>query len=75
MNRTQKFLRAGCRLAKAKDESETPVTNGLSRYRIRPKTDPAMEPQVVKIRTRSTASMTERQTDRSPFSHVLTYEN
>ena len=75
MNRIQKFLRAACRVAKAKDESETAATNGLSRYRIRPITDPAMEPQVVKVRTRSTASLTERQTDRSPFSHVLTYEN
>ena len=73
--RTQKFLRAACRVAKAKDESETPATKGLSRYRIRPITDPSIEPQVVKVRTRSTASLTERQTDRSPISHILTYEN
>ncbi len=75
MNRTQKILRAACRVAKAKDQSETPATNGLSRYRIRPIIDPAMEPRVVKVRTRSTASLTERQTNRCPFSHVLTYEN
>jgi len=73
--RTQKFLRAACRVAKAKDESEAPAADGLSRYRIRPITDPSMEPQVVKVRTRSTAFLTERQTDRSPISHVLTYEN
>jgi len=75
MNRTQKFLRAACRVAKAKDKSETLATNGLSRYRIRTITDPSMEPQVVKVRTRSTASLTERQTERSPFSHVQTYEH
>ena len=75
MNRTQKFLRAACRVAKVKDESQTPETKGLACYRIRPITDPAREPQVVEVRTRSTASLTEPQSNRSPFSHVLTYEN